>query len=70
MWDEKEMIQEYLPLFVKQAVSGWIRPRVDAVFSFEDAEKAQSYIEERKNFGKVILVPTKEEADEWLKTKK
>lgn len=36
---------------------GWINPRVDAIFSFEDVAEAHRYIEERKNIGKVILVP-------------
>ena len=32
-------------------------PHVDQVFSFDDAGKAHRRLEERKNIGKVVLVP-------------
>lgn len=67
MWHEKELIQELLALFSKEASkrSGFVRPQVDAVFCFEDAANAHDYIEQRKNFGKVMLVPTRAEAEAW-----
>jgi NADPH:quinone reductase-like Zn-dependent oxidoreductase len=68
MWHEKDLIQQLLPLFTSQASKrsgGFVRPRVDAVFCFQDAEKAHEYIEKRKNFGKVMLVPTRAQADAW-----
>jgi NADPH:quinone reductase-like Zn-dependent oxidoreductase len=34
-----------------------LKPVVDSVFSFKEAAKAQAYIEQRKNLGKVVLVP-------------
>ena len=44
--------------YVLQGVDeGWVRPHVDKVFSFEQAGDAHAYIENRKNIGKVILVP-------------
>jgi len=36
---------------------GWVRPYVDRSFSFEEAGEAHKYLEERKNTGKVVLVP-------------
>ena len=37
--------------------AGWINPRVDTTFSFDEVADAHRYIEERQNIGKVILVP-------------
>ncbi len=36
---------------------GWIRPHVDKAFPFAQAGEAHSYLEARKNIGKVVLVP-------------
>jgi NADPH:quinone reductase-like Zn-dependent oxidoreductase len=36
---------------------GWIKPFVDKAFPFDQAGAAHSYMEERKNTGKVVLVP-------------
>jgi NADPH:quinone reductase-like Zn-dependent oxidoreductase len=36
---------------------GWVRPYVDQAFPFEEIGKAHRYLEERKNIGKVVLVP-------------
>ncbi len=36
---------------------GWVRPHVDKSFSFNDVADAHAYIENRKNIGKVVLVP-------------
>jgi len=36
---------------------GWIKPHVDREFKFLEAVAAHQFIEERKNFGKVILIP-------------
>ena len=49
----REFGQEILPLFAQ----GKLRSMVDRTFSFKEAKEAHSYLEQRKNFGKVILVP-------------
>jgi synaptic vesicle membrane protein VAT-1 len=36
---------------------GWVRPHVDRSFPLGQAGEAQSYIEERKYTGKVVLLP-------------
>jgi len=36
---------------------GAIRPRVDKVFSFEEAPLAHHYLQDRRNLGKVLLKP-------------
>ena len=35
------------------------RPLVDRTFTFREAAAAHRYVQERKNFGKVILLPQK-----------
>jgi NADPH:quinone reductase-like Zn-dependent oxidoreductase len=42
---------------LKGVEEGWIKPHVDRSFSFEEAGAAHQYLEERKNIGKVVLVP-------------
>ncbi|MFW6088344.1 MAG: synaptic vesicle VAT-1 family membrane protein [Gemmatimonadota bacterium] len=37
--------------------AGRLRPRVDRVFPFDRAAEAHHYVQDRKNFGKVLLVP-------------
>ena len=34
-----------------------MKPVVDQIFPFERAAEAHHYIQDRKNFGKVLLVP-------------
>jgi NADPH:quinone reductase-like Zn-dependent oxidoreductase len=34
---------------------GWVRPHVDKTFPLAEAGAAQTYIEERRNTGKVVL---------------
>ena len=57
LWDQAEqllsMISEMLVLIDQGALS----PVVDATFSFDKAAEAHQYIQDRKNFGKVLLVP-------------
>lgn len=49
----QEFGKEVLPLFK----DGKLRSLVDKIFSFEQAKEAHLYLEQRKNFGKVILKP-------------
>jgi NADPH:quinone reductase-like Zn-dependent oxidoreductase len=42
---------------LKGVHEGWVRPHVDKAFPFEQAGEAHAYIENRKNIGKVVLVP-------------
>ncbi len=36
---------------------GTVKPVIAGTFSFDDAGEAQTMITERRNFGKVVLVP-------------
>lgn len=57
MWHENAKISRWMETLIKGVNEGWVRPHVDKAFSFAQAGEAQSYIEARKNIGKVVLLP-------------
>ncbi len=57
MWHEQEKVSQWVQAILAGVTEGWIRPYVDKTFSFDQAGDAHSYIESRKNIGKVVLVP-------------
>lgn len=57
LWDETEMVREWAYDLLAWANEGKIRPYVDRTFSFEEAAKAHHYLQDRKNLGKVCLIP-------------
>ncbi len=57
MWHEPEKVMEWIEALMAGVSEGWIRPHVDRTFSFDQAGEAHTYMEERRNIGKVILVP-------------
>jgi len=56
MWREREKISAWMNEIIKGIEDGWIRPHVDRSFPFEQAGEAHTYIEARKNIGKIVLV--------------
>ena len=57
MWHEPEKVAEWVLTIIGGVGEGWIRPYVDKAFPFDQAGDAHSYMESRKNTGKVVLVP-------------
>ena len=57
MWHEQDKVSEWVQAIMAGVAEGWIRPHVDKTFSFDQAGDAHSYMESRKNTGKVVLVP-------------
>jgi NADPH:quinone reductase-like Zn-dependent oxidoreductase len=57
MWHEPEKVAVWMREILRGVDEGWIRPYVDRTFSFEQVGEAHRYLEERKNIGKVVLVP-------------
>jgi NADPH:quinone reductase-like Zn-dependent oxidoreductase len=57
MWHEPEKVAVWMRDILGGVEDGWVRPYVDRSFSFDEAGAAHRYLEERKNIGKVILVP-------------
>jgi synaptic vesicle membrane protein VAT-1 len=57
MWHEPEKIATWMRDILRGVEEGWARPYVDRAFKFEEAGEAHTYIEQRRNTGKVVLVP-------------
>ena len=57
LWHEQQKIAIWMNAILAGHEAGWIRPHVDKAFSFAQAGDAHQYIEDRKNIGKVVLVP-------------
>ena len=57
MWDEAERLSRWLDQILAWWAEGKVRPHVDRAFPFTEAAAAHAYIQERRNVGKVLLVP-------------
>ena len=57
LWHEPEKVAGWMKVILEGVREGWIKPVVDKAFPFEQVGAAHSYMEERKNTGKVVLVP-------------
>ncbi|MCW5828055.1 MAG: zinc-binding dehydrogenase [Deltaproteobacteria bacterium] len=57
MWGEVERLRNWGEEMLVLYERGILKPVVDKTFSFADAPKAHHYIQDRKNTGKVLLVP-------------
>lgn len=57
MWHEPEKVEGWVEAIVRGIEEGWIKPHVDKAFPFAQAADAHTYMESRKNIGKVVLVP-------------
>lgn len=57
LWDEVEMLTEELGELLALYEKGHVKPVVDAVVPFADVKEAHARLTQRKNVGKVVLVP-------------
>jgi len=57
MWHEPEKVADWMRELLRGVEEGWVNPYVDRAFPFDEAGAAHRYLEERKNIGKVVLVP-------------
>ena len=57
MWHEPEKVAVWMRDILRGVNEEWVRPYVDRTFSFADVAEAHRYLEERKNIGKVVLIP-------------
>ena len=55
MWHEGGMIAAWMEILLKGVADGWVRPHVDKSFPLAKAGTAHTYMEERRNTGKVVL---------------
>jgi NADPH:quinone reductase-like Zn-dependent oxidoreductase len=49
------MIAGWMEILLKGVRDGWVRPHVDKSFPLSQVGEAQTYLEERKNIGKIVL---------------
>jgi NADPH:quinone reductase-like Zn-dependent oxidoreductase len=57
LWGEGEKVASWMSEIMHGVAEGWIRPHVDCSFPFDQIGDAHTYIESRKNTGKVVLIP-------------
>lgn len=57
LWHRGALIKEAMGEILSLVGEGRLAPVVDKSFSFAEAAAAHAYIQNRKNFGKVVLVP-------------
>ena len=57
LWHEPEKVSIWMKEILDGVGEGWVRPHVDRAFRFAQVGEAHSYMEARKNIGKVVLVP-------------
>jgi NADPH:quinone reductase-like Zn-dependent oxidoreductase len=57
LWDRGEELAAMMREIVDLCAAGTLDPVVDKVFPFAEAGAAHAHIQERKNFGKVLLTP-------------
>ena len=55
LWHEAPKIESWMKALVDGVNAGWVRPHVDRTFPLAQAGEAHSYIEARRNTGKVVL---------------
>jgi synaptic vesicle membrane protein VAT-1 len=57
LWGEIDRLRGWGDSLMKLAASGVIKPKVARTFRFDEAAQAHHFIQDRRNIGKVLLVP-------------
>jgi len=57
LWSRADLLREELAAILDLWTAGAVKPRIDGVYPFEEAAAAHRRIGERRNTGKVVLVP-------------
>ncbi len=57
LWEDRQTLSPWIEPLRELMADGTIKPVVAGAFSFEDAGEAQRMIIERRNIGKVVLIP-------------
>jgi NADPH:quinone reductase-like Zn-dependent oxidoreductase len=57
LWKDRGTLEPWIAPLSEMLADGTVKPVVAGAFSFEEAGEAQSMITERRNVGKVVLVP-------------
>jgi NADPH:quinone reductase-like Zn-dependent oxidoreductase len=57
LWKSRQSLEPWIAPLRELMDDGTVKPVLAGAFSFEDAGAAQTMITERRNVGKVVLVP-------------
>lgn len=57
LWKEGPKVRNWMHVILNSVKDGWIKPYVDKSFPFSQVGDAHQYIEDRKNIGKIVLIP-------------
>jgi NADPH:quinone reductase-like Zn-dependent oxidoreductase len=57
LWDEIDRLAGWMENLIAGYREGTLKPVIAAKFKFDDAAQAHHYLQDRKNLGKVLLVP-------------
>ena len=57
MWGEIDRMREWAEQVLALWRQGVVKPKVAQIFRFDEAAQAHHFIQDRKNIGKVLLVP-------------
>ena len=57
MWGEVDRIREWAERLLELWAQGVVKPKIARSFRFEEAPQAHHFIQDRRNIGKVLLVP-------------
>jgi NADPH:quinone reductase-like Zn-dependent oxidoreductase len=57
LWHEPEKVAVWMSTIIRGVEEGWVNPYVDRVFTFAEVGDAHHFLEQRRNIGKVILIP-------------
>ena len=57
LWGESERVAGWMEVLLRYYQEATIRPVIAARYSFAEAADAHHYLQDRKNLGKVVLVP-------------
>lgn len=55
LWGEAERLRPWILEIMDWYEKGWLKPRIDRVYPFEEAAQAHQHIQDRANIGKVLL---------------
>jgi NADPH:quinone reductase-like Zn-dependent oxidoreductase len=57
MWGQIERMREWADALLELSAKGAIKPKVARTFGFDEAAQAHHFIQDRRNIGKVLLLP-------------
>jgi synaptic vesicle membrane protein VAT-1 len=57
LWERRDVLQEIMEDVLYLTSDGTLRPVIDRTFPLEEAAAAHAYLQDRRNFGKVLLRP-------------